>query len=89
MEVYNMTATNLILTEVTASISEFKKNPMRIVAEGEGFPVAILNRNKPAFYCIPANVYEVMMDKLEDLELNALADAREGQPEIEVNIDDL
>lgn len=84
-----MTATNLILTEVTASISEFKKNPMRIVAAGEGFPVAILNRNKPAFYCIPANVYEVMMDKLEDLELNALADAREGQPEIEVNIDDL
>ena len=84
-----MTATNLILTEVTASISEFKKNPMRIVASGEGFPVAILNRNKPAFYCIPANVYEIMMDKLEDLELNALADSREEQLEIEVNIDDL
>jgi antitoxin StbD len=84
-----MTATNLILTEVTASISEFKKNPMRIVDAGEGFPVAILNRNKPVFYCIPANVYEIMMDRLEDLELNALADAREGQLEIEVNIDDL
>ncbi len=84
-----MTATNLILTEITASISEFKKNPMGIVAAGEGFPVAILNRNKPAFYCIPANAYEIMMDKLEDLELNALADAREEQLEIEVNIDDL
>ena len=84
-----MTATNLILTEITPSISEFKKNPMGIVAAGEGFPVAILNRNKPAFYCIPANAYEIMMDKLEDLELNALADAREEQLEIEVNIDDL
>jgi len=62
---------------------------MRIVAAGGGFPVAILNRNKAAFYCIPANVYEVMMDKLEDLELNALADAREGHLEVEVNINDL
>jgi antitoxin StbD len=81
--------TNLILTKITASISEFKKNPMAIVAEGEGFPVAILNRNKPAFYCIPAKAYEMLMDQLEDLELNALADAREDQPETEVTLDDL
>jgi len=81
--------TNLILTQITASVSELKKNPMGIVAAGEGFPVAILNRNKPAFYCVPAKAYEILMDKLDDLELNALADAREDQPEIEVTLDDL
>jgi antitoxin StbD len=81
--------TNLILAETTASISELKKNPMGTVAAGEGFPVAILNRNEPAFYCVPAKAYEALMDKLEDIELNAIADARKDQPIIKVKLDDL
>lgn len=80
---------HVILAETTASVSELKKNPMGTVAAGEGFPVAILNRNEPAFYCIPAKAYEVLLNRLEDLELNAIADARQDQPEIEVTLDDL
>lgn len=45
---------HIILAETSAGVSELKKNPMGTVAAGEGFPVAILNRNEPAFYCIPA-----------------------------------
>jgi len=81
--------THLIMAETTASISELKKNPMGTVAAGEGFPVAILNRNEPAFYCIPAKAYEAMMDRLEDIELNALADSRKDQPESSVKLDEL
>ena len=62
---------------------------MGTVASGEGSPIAILNRNKPAFYCVPAEVYETLMEKLEDLELNALADGRNDQPEIEIMLDEL
>ena len=80
---------NVILAETTASVSELKKNPMGTVAAGEGFPVAILNRNETAFYCIPAKAYEALLDKLEDIELNAIADARKDQAEIEVNLDEL
>jgi antitoxin StbD len=80
---------NLILAEMTASVSELKKNPMGTVAAGEGFPVAILNRNEPAFYCVPAKAYEAMMEKLEDLELNAIAEARRDQPVIKVTLDEL
>ena len=82
---------HIILAETTASVSELKKNPMGTVATGEGFPVAILNRNEPVFYCVPANAYEALMDKLEDLELNALADARlaDGQTPIKVSLDEL
>ena len=80
---------NLVLAETTASVSDLKKNPMGTVAAGEGFPVAILNRNETAFYCVPARAYEAMMNKLEDIELNAIADARKGQAEIEVQLDDL
>lgn len=78
-----------ILTEVTASVSELKRNPMGTVAAGEGFPVAILNRNAPAFYCVPASAYEALMDRIEDLELNAIADARANQPVIKVKLGDL
>jgi antitoxin StbD len=78
-----------IHTLTTASVSELKKNPMGTVAAGEGEPVAILNRNQPAFYCIPAVTYEALLEKLEDLELNALADARQGQRVHQVSLDDL
>jgi antitoxin StbD len=78
-----------ILSETAASISELKRDPMGTVAAGEGFPVAILNRNEPAFYCVPARAYEAMMDRLEDLELNAIADARAGQKQIKVKLDEL
>lgn len=78
-----------ILSETAASISELKRNPMGTVAAGEGFPVAILNRNEPAFYCVPAKVFEAMMDRLEDIELNAIADARSGQARVKVRLDEL
>ena len=80
---------SIVLAEVTASVSELKRNPMGTVAAGEGAPVAILNRNEPAFYCVPAKAYEAMMDRLEDLELNALADSRAGETVIKVTLDEL
>lgn len=78
-----------VLAETTTSISELKKNPMAVVAQGGGFPVAVLNRNQPAFYCVPAEAYEALMDKLEDLELARLVAEREHEKEIEVDINEL
>jgi antitoxin StbD len=78
-----------IFTETTASVSELKRNPMATVAAGEGAPVAILNRNAPAFYCVPADVYEAMLDRLDDIDLNKIADARAGQRVVKVKLDDL
>lgn len=78
-----------VLADTVVSISDLKKNPMAVVAQGEGFPVAVLNRNQPAFYCVPAESYEALLDKIEDLELNALADSRSDQTRISVDIDEL
>jgi len=78
-----------IFAETTASVSELKKNPMATVAAGEGSPVAILNRNAPAFYCVPSKVYEAMLERLEDMDLNAIADARAGQRVTKVKLDEL
>jgi antitoxin StbD len=80
---------HIILSQIVASISELKKNPMGTVAAGGGQSVAILNRNEPAFYCVPAKEYETMMARLEDLELIALCKERENDPTIKVSLDDL
>lgn len=78
-----------ILADNSTSISELKKNPMAVIEQADGFPVAVLNRNQPAFYCVPADAYEMLMDKLEDIELSQLVKEREHSEEIEINIDDL
>lgn len=83
-----MSITHPILADVSAGISELKKNPMAVVQQGDGGPVAILNRNEPVFYAIPAKAFELLMDKLEDMELASIVEARKDQPEIEVDIDD-
>lgn len=78
-----------ILADNSTSISELKKNPMAVVDQADGFPVAVLNRNQPAFYCIPAEAYELLMDKLEDIELAKIVEDRKDQPEVEVDLNEL
>lgn len=78
-----------ILADIATSITELKANPMKAVASGHGLPIAVLNRNEPAFYCVPADAYEQLLDKIEDLELLAIAKERENDPAIRVNLDDL
>jgi antitoxin StbD len=78
-----------VLTETAASISELKANPMRVVASGNGMPIAVLNRNEPAFYCVPAAAYEAMMEMLDDMELLGLVKRRRNEKSTKVSLDDL
>lgn len=78
-----------MLTDVAASISELKANPMKVVASGQGLPVVVLNRNEPAFYCVPAAAYEAMMELIDDMELLKLVKARQSEESIKVSLDDL
>ena len=81
--------TTRILADLATSITELKANPMKAVASGHGMPIAVLNRNEPAFYCIPAAAYERLLDKIEDLELLAIAEERENDTSVKVNINEL
>ncbi len=78
-----------VLTEIAASISELKANPMKVVASGNGMPIAVLNHNEPAFYCVPAKAYEAMMDLLDDIELVKVIKERQSEESIQVSLDDL
>ena len=82
--------TYLILTNTAASITDLKRNPMGTVAEGEGCAVAILNRNEPAFYCVPPELYAYYRELAEDAELNTIVDERLKNPDcVSASLDDL
>lgn len=78
-----------ILAETGASISDLKKNPSAVIEAAHGEPVAILNRNKPAAYLVPAKTWEAIMDQLEDIELAEIVRARAGQKSIKVKLEEL
>lgn len=79
-----------IFAELAVSMSEFKKNPAAVLREANHRPVAVLNRNRAAFYMIEPRLFEAMMEELADQELyrkvaSRLADQARA---IEVDIDD-
>ena len=78
-----------VLTEMAASISELKANPMKVVASGKGMPVVVLNRNEPAFYCVPADAYEALVEMVDDLELLEIVKKRRGETSSRVSLHDL
>lgn len=80
---------NIIHSRFVASVSELKKNPMEVVSNGFGEAVAILNRNNPAFYCVPADMYERLMDLVEDRELIKLAEQVDTEETLRVSLNDL
>ena len=71
------------------SVSDLKKSPTAVLKAAEGMPIAILNHNRVVAYLVPAEAYEDLMDRLEDFELNAIADEREDQPIIKVDPNEL
>ncbi len=79
----------LLYTNASVSISELKKNPTAVIDEADGFPVAVLNRNKPAAYLVPAAAFEALMERLDDLELARLVQERENEPTVRVTLDEL
>jgi len=81
-----------ILSESSISVSALKKNPMAVVNSGGGEPVAVLNHNQPAFYCVPADTYAALLDELDDMRLAMLVQERESNPQrelVKVDLNDL
>lgn len=63
-----------ILTATAASITDLKRNPTGTVAEGKGDAVAILNRNEPAFYCVPPKLFEYYVNLDKNAKMKTLLD---------------
>lgn len=64
---------------------------MTIARSADGETIAILNRNEPAFYCVPPVMSAYLMELAEDAELGRIADERmsELRDAKEISLDDL
>lgn len=78
-----------ILAGKSVSISTLKVNPSAAIEAAGGEAVAILNRNSPAAYLVPAKAWEELMERLEDLELAEIARERVDEKPIPVSLADL
>lgn len=78
-----------LLATHTASISELKMNPMAVANSAFGEPIAILNRNKVAFYCVPTEKFEEILDQLEDIELLEASRAAMSEETVSVDLKEL
>ncbi|ALI09279.1 MULTISPECIES: type II toxin-antitoxin system Phd/YefM family antitoxin [Pseudomonas] len=80
-----------ILADVAVSVSELKKNPSSVLSNANGLPVAVLNHNRVMGYMVPANVYEAMVERLDELELVHLVKSRldANETPVRVSLDDL
>ncbi len=80
-----------ILADLSASISELKKNPSALLQQAEGSPITILNHNKPTAYLVPAETYETLVELIEDYELGEVVKQRrkEKSKAVEVSFDEL
>ena len=78
-----------IYTDITISMSEFKKNPAAVLRDAKSKPVAVLNHNKAAFYMVEPALFEALLEELADQELHRTVLARMGEraQAIEVDID--
>jgi antitoxin StbD len=78
-----------LLAKSSVSITDLKKNPSAIIKEAEGAPVAILNHNRPSAYIVPADTFEAMLEKLDDLEIARIVKERKKEKTIRVSLNEL
>ena len=78
-----------IAAELSASISDLRKSPSSVMAAANGQPVAILNHNRIMAYMVPAETYEAILDRLDNLALVEIVKSRADEKGVPVNIDDL
>ena len=81
-----------ILANYSVSISELKKSPSSVLENAKGESVAILNHNKPSAYLVPSELYEKMLDMLDEYHLLQEVKERLNYKDsdlVEVSIDEL
>lgn len=66
----------VILTNMTISISEFKANPNQALKDADGMPFCVMTNNSPAFYVVTPQMWEKIDDIIQDRALLKVAEKR-------------
>ena len=78
-----------INADTAVSLADLGQDPAGVLELSEDEPVAILSEGHAAAYLLSAELYEKLLDALDDLALAELIRQREGQERIKVSLDNL
>ena len=78
-----------IYADLSISMSEFKKNPAKVLRTAGEKPVVVLSHNRPAFYMITPKTFEALVEALADRKFLSIVRQRLAQKvqAVEVDID--
>ena len=76
-----------ILTSMTTTISEFKKNPNLEVRKAGDEPFAVLTNNKPSFYVISPEHYEEICEILWEHDIAPTLRSRTAELDTAIPVD--
>lgn len=86
-----LTMLTKIHANYTVSISQLRRNPQALIDKAHGDIIALLNRNRPTAYIVPAETFDWLMELAEDIELSQIIEERKNEKidAVEVDIDAL
>jgi antitoxin StbD len=74
---------------LAVSVSDLKKSPSAVMDKADGATVAILNHNRIMAYMVPADTFEAMLERLDDLALVEIVKLRADERGVPVTLDEL
>lgn len=56
-----------ILANLSISVAEFKQSPKTVIKAAKNEPIAVIINDRPAFYCVPADILESLYQKVYEM----------------------
>ena len=78
-----------IEAQIVVSLAELEANTTGVLNEARQATVAVLSEDQVVASLIPADNYETLLDRLDDLDLVEIIRSRSGETGIPVEVDDL
>ena len=78
-----------IEAQIAVSLAELEANTTGVLNEAKDATIAVLSDNQVVAYRVPADAYEALLDRLDDLDLIEIVRSRSGETGIPVDLDDL
>ena len=75
--------------EESIGLQTFKNDPLNVTGSTNGSVLAVKEKNKTVFYCIPVDIWSNILNALEDSELSKVVTQRLNEKTFRVHIDDL
>ena len=78
-----------VMADMAVSVSDLKKSPTSVMKRAGGAPVAVLNHNRVMGYMVPPEVFEAILEALDDADLADIIRARADEVAVPVSLDAL